>query len=53
MSDKPLLIQLSFKAQDIDDLKLYNWVNKNKYKSAFIKIILREKMEQEEKRKDS
>ncbi|WP_154696484.1 hypothetical protein [Clostridium botulinum] len=50
MSDKPLLIPLSFK-KDIDDLKLYNWICKNKYKSAFIKSILRNIMEQEEKEK--
>lgn len=39
----PLIIKVSFK-NDIDDIRLYNWICKNKYKSAFIKTILREKM---------
>ena len=38
-----LTIKISFK-NDMDDIILYNWICNNKYKSAFVKSILREKM---------
>lgn len=47
MKNNPLIIQLSFKKTDIADLELYNWICKNKYKSAFIKTILRKTMLEE------
>ena len=39
----PITIKVSFK-NTIEDIKLYNWICSNQYKSAFIKSVLREKM---------
>lgn len=43
---KPIIIHLSFK-ETVEDLKIYNWVNSHSSKSAFIKDILKEKMNEE------
>lgn len=47
IKDKPLIVQVSFKNNDIYDIELYNWICKHQYKSAFVKTILREKMKEE------
>lgn len=47
MKDKPIIIQLSFKNNNISDIELYNWICKQQYKSAFIKTVLRQSMKEE------
>lgn len=49
MKDKPVIIQLSFKNNDISDIELYTWICKKQYKSAFIKTILRQAKEEDSK----
>jgi hypothetical protein len=39
--NKPIIIHVSFKRNDLEDIQLYKWVTSHKYKSAFIKSILR------------
>lgn len=43
---KAIIIHVSFK-ETVEDLKLYNWINTHSGKSAFIKDVLREKMNKE------
>lgn len=49
MGLKPKIIQVSFK-QNIKDTILYDWIIKHNCKSAFIKDVMREKMENENKK---
>jgi len=47
MKNNPLIIPLSFKSNNQNDLELYNWIQKQQYKSAFIKTILRQIMKED------
>lgn len=51
MSYKPEIIPVSFKTTDVDDMILFNWLQDKfkKYggKSNYIKLVLREKMNEE------
>jgi hypothetical protein len=45
--NKPIIIHVSFKRNDLEDIQLYKWILSNKYKSTFIKSILRKEMNNE------
>lgn len=45
-----IVIHVSFK-ENIDDLKLYNWLCTKSSKSGFIKDVLRAEMQKEEQKK--
>ena len=47
MKDK-LIIHVSFKTENIEDIKLYNWICQKSSKSGFIKDIMRAEMLKEE-----
>lgn len=44
---KAIIIHVSFK-ENVEELKLYNWINSHSGKSAFIKDVLKDKMKNEE-----
>ena len=49
MKDK-LIIHVSFKTENIEDIKLYNWICQKSSKSGFIKDIMRAEMLKEEQK---
>lgn len=49
MKDK-LIIHVSFKTENIEDIKLYNWICQKSSKSGFIKDIMRAEMIKEEQK---
>ena len=49
MKDK-LIIHVSFKTENVEDIKLYNWICSKSSKSGFIKDIMRGEMLKEEQK---
>lgn len=49
MKDK-LIVHVSFKTKNIEDIKLYNWICQKSSKSGFIKDIMRAEMLKEEQK---
>ena len=49
MKDK-LIVHVSFKTENIEDIKLYNWICQKSSKSGFIKDIMRAEMLKEKQK---